>query len=159
MRTKRSQSVFRVLYAFGTETSSRANWKLGSMKMEWSTFIIAKILKNHVKKCWQNLLKVCFECSVPSVQKPLFAGTWSSEAWKWNGQHLLLPKFWRMIWRNADKTVPKPLAQKRILAEIGSSEAWKWIGQHLFLPNCWRMIWRNAEKTDSKCASSALCLR
>ena len=57
MLTKRSQSVFRVLYAFGTEASSRRNW--------------------------------------------------SSEEWKWNDEHLFLPNFWIMIWRNADKTVSK----------------------------------------------------
>ena len=46
MLTKRSQNVFQVLHVFGTETSSRPNWKLGSMKMKWSAFIVAKILKN-----------------------------------------------------------------------------------------------------------------
>ena len=77
------------------------------MKMDCSTFIVAKFWKNDLKKCWQNSLKACFECSVSSVQKHLLAETGSSEAWKWNGQHLFLPKFWRIIWRNADKTVPK----------------------------------------------------
>ena len=110
MLTKRSKSVFRVLYAFGTETSSRRNWKLGSKKMEWSTFIIAKFLKNSSKKCWQNGPKVCFECFMPSAQKPLLAEIGSSEAWKWTGQHLFLPKFWRMKWRNADTTVRKCLS-------------------------------------------------
>ena len=114
MRTKRSQSVFRVLYAFGTEASSRRNWKLGRMKMEWWTFIFAKFLNNDLKKCWQNRLKACFECSVPSVQKPLFAGTWSSEAWKSIGQHLFLPNFWRMIF---EEMLTKP-SQKWALSAL-----------------------------------------
>ena len=113
MRTKRSQSVFRVLYAFGTEASSRRNWKLGRMKREWWTFIFAKFLNNGLKKSWQNRLRACFECSVPSVQKPLFTGTWSFEACKWTDQHLLLRDFRIMVSRNADKTVPKCASSAR----------------------------------------------
>ena len=51
MLTKPSQSVLRVLCAFGTETTFRRNLKLGSMKIDWSTFILAKFLKNDLKKC------------------------------------------------------------------------------------------------------------
>ena len=59
---KRSQSVFRVLYAFCTETSSRRNWKLGSIKMEWSTFIVPKFWRiiwttdKTVSKCASSAL-------------------------------------------------------------------------------------------------------
>ena len=79
MLTKPSQSVLRVLCAFGTETTFRRNLKFRSMQMDWSTLIVAKILKNDLKKCGQNGPKVCFECSMPSVQKPLLAEIGSSE--------------------------------------------------------------------------------
>ena len=77
------------------------------MKLEWWTFIVAKFLNNDAKKCWQNLLKVWFQCSLPSAQKPRVAAIRSLEEWNWEGQHLLLPKFWTMMWRNADKTISK----------------------------------------------------
>ena len=51
MLKKPSQSVLRVLCAFGTETTFRRNLKFRSMKMDWSTFIVAKFLKNDLKKC------------------------------------------------------------------------------------------------------------
>ena len=60
-----------------------------------------------MKKCWQNLLKVRIQCFMPSVQRPRVAGIRSLEEWNWNGQHLLLPKFWTKMWRNADKTFSK----------------------------------------------------
>ena len=75
--------------------------------LKWSTSFAAKILENDMKKCWQNRLKVRFQCSVPSAKKPLLAGTWSLEEWIWNGQQTFWAKLWRMVWRNADKTVSK----------------------------------------------------
>ena len=77
------------------------------MILEGSTCIVSKILDNDVKKCWQNLLKAWFQCSMLSAQKPLLAGFWSLEEWKWNGKQLLLRKFWTKMWRNADKTFSK----------------------------------------------------
>ena len=105
--TKPSQIEDSVLYAFGTETTFGRIQKLGRMKMEGSTSIVAKILDNDVKKCWQNLLKARFQCSMPSTQKPRVAGIRTLEEWNWKGQHLLLPKFWTTMWRNADKTFSK----------------------------------------------------
>ena len=80
MLTKPSQSVLRVLCAFGTETTFRRNLKVRSMHMDWLTFIVAKTLKNDLKKCGQNGPKVCFESSMRSTQKPLLAEIGSSEA-------------------------------------------------------------------------------
>ena len=79
MLTKPSQSVLRVLCAFGTETTFRWNLKLGRIKMHSSTFVLAKILNNNLKRYWQSRPKLCFECSVPSVQKPL---SQELEVWK-----------------------------------------------------------------------------
>ena len=42
-----------------------------------------------------------------SAQKPLLAGFRSLEESDWKGQHLLLPIFWTMARRNADKTLSK----------------------------------------------------
>ena len=81
---KPSQSVVSVLWAFSTETTFRRNLNIGSMNLDWWALIVAKVLKNDLKKCWQNRLKVRFECSMPSVQKPLFADTSSFEAWTWS---------------------------------------------------------------------------
>ena len=77
------------------------------MKLEWSTFIVAKFLNNDAKKCWQNLSKVRLQCSMPLVYKSLLARIRSFEEWNWNGQHLLLPNFWTMTRRNADITFSK----------------------------------------------------
>ena len=49
MLTKPSQSVLRVLCAFSTETTLGHNVKLGTVKLEWSTNIFAKILKIGLK--------------------------------------------------------------------------------------------------------------
>ena len=51
MLTKPSQSEVSVLYALGTETSFGSVQQFGRMIMEGSTFIVAKILDNDVKKC------------------------------------------------------------------------------------------------------------
>ena len=76
-----SQSVLPVLWAFGRETTFGRNSKRGRMNLESSTIIVAKYLTNDLKKCWQNRLKVCFQCFVPSVEKPLLAGIGSVEEW------------------------------------------------------------------------------
>ena len=81
------------------EISKHENWMLN--------IYCCQSFEEWLMKCWQNRLKVCFECSVPSVQKPLLAENGSSEERKWNGEPLFLPNFWIMIWRNADKTVTK----------------------------------------------------
>ena len=77
------------------------------MILEGSKYIVAKILNHDAKKCWQNLLKAWFRCSMPSAQKPLLVGIRSSEEWYWKGQHAWFPKFWTTMWRNADKTFSK----------------------------------------------------
>ena len=77
------------------------------MILEGSKYIVAKILNHDAKKCWQNLLKAWFRCSMPSAQKPLLAGIRNLEEWIWNGEYLFLPKFWTSMWRNPDKTFSK----------------------------------------------------
>ena len=105
MLTKPSQSEVSMLYAFGTETSFGRIQKFGRIRLEGSTSFVANFLDNGAKKCWQNPLKARIQCSMLSAQKPRVARIRSLEAWNWNGQHLLLPKFWTMTWRNADKTL------------------------------------------------------
>ena len=73
MLTKPSQSEDSVLCAFGTETTFGWNQKFGRMKMERSIFVVTKNLDKDVKKCYQNLLKAMFQCSMLSAQKPLLA--------------------------------------------------------------------------------------
>ena len=51
MLTKPSQSEVPVLYAFGTETTFCLKLKFGRLKLDWSTFIVAKFLDNELKKC------------------------------------------------------------------------------------------------------------
>ena len=51
MLTKPSQSEASVLYAFGAETTFGWNLKLGRLKLDWSTCIVAKFLENELKKC------------------------------------------------------------------------------------------------------------
>ena len=64
-------------------------------------------LDNDVKKCYRNLLKARFQCSMPSAQKPRVAGVRNSEDWIWKGKHALLPKFWTTMWRSSVKTFSK----------------------------------------------------
>ena len=66
------------------------------MNLEGWTCIIARILDNDVKKRCQSLLKTWFQCFMPEVQKPLLTGFRSLEGWIWKGQHLLVPKFWKL---------------------------------------------------------------
>ena len=79
MLTKLPQSESSVLYAFGTEATFRWNLKPGRLKLDWSTFIVAKFLKNEMKKCSQNLPKASLQCSMPLAQKTLLAGICSLE--------------------------------------------------------------------------------
>ena len=88
MLTKPSQSVVSVLYAFGTETTFGRIQKLERTRLEWSTFIVAKILDNDVRKCWQNLLKARIQCSMHSAQTPSVAENQKLEELIWKGQHL-----------------------------------------------------------------------
>ena len=95
MLTEPSQSVLRVLCAFGAETTFFRNLKFRSMQMGWSTFIVAKFLKNDLKKSWQNGRKVCFECSMRSAQKPLLAeiGSWLNSSWTLKFSNYTLSSF------------------------------------------------------------------
>ena len=51
MLTKPSQSESSVLYAIGTEATFDRNLELGRLKLDWSTFFVAKFLENEMKKC------------------------------------------------------------------------------------------------------------
>ena len=134
------------------------------MKLEWSISIVAKILDNDMKKCWQNLLKARFQCSMPSAQKAGVAVIRSLEQSFWKGQYLLLPKLdndAKKYWQNQLKArfeCSMLSAQKTRVAVIRSLEQSIWKGQHLLLPKFWTIIWRNADKTFSKRSFSALWL-
>ena len=62
-------------------------------------------LGDRFEKMLTKLFPSKFECLMSSAQKPHSAAFWSWEDWIWNGQRLMLPKFWKSISRNADKIV------------------------------------------------------
>ena len=51
MLTNPSQSETSVVYAFGTESTFGGTLKVERVKLDWSTFIVAKILDNELTKC------------------------------------------------------------------------------------------------------------